>query len=46
MRDRLTTLPPDQRGDPMNVHAIRAMLPTWRAWGRVLLDAEAADGGG
>lgn len=39
MRDRLTGLPPEQRGDPMNVNAIAAMLPTWRAWGQVVLDA-------
>ena len=35
MRERLKDMPPEQRGDPMNVYAIRAMLPTWRAWGQV-----------
>lgn len=46
MRGRLKDLPPEQRGDPLNLHTIAAMLPTWRAWGRVLLDAEAVGGGG
>ena len=36
MRGRLKDMPPEERGDPMNVLAIRAMLPTWRAWGEVV----------
>jgi hypothetical protein len=36
---RLTGIPPDQRGDPMNVYAIKAMLPTWREWGRMIIEA-------
>lgn len=28
-----------EAGDPMNVRAIAAMLPTWRHWGRMLMDA-------
>ena len=37
MRGRLKHTPPEERGDPMNVYAIRAMLPTWRAWGEVVM---------
>lgn len=35
----LTGMPPDERGDPMNIYAIHAMLPTWRAWRPVILDS-------
>ena len=36
MRGRLKDMPPEERGELMNVHAIRGMLPTWRAWGEVV----------
>ncbi|HVI49954.1 MAG TPA: hypothetical protein VM661_01960 [Candidatus Sulfotelmatobacter sp.] len=39
MRGRLTEMPPEQRGDPMNVYAIRAMLPMWRKWGEVVANS-------
>lgn len=39
MVDRLKDLPPEQRGDPQNVYAIAELMPTWRAWGQVLVDA-------
>ena len=38
MRGRTKDMPPEECGDPGNVYAIRGMLPTWRAWGRVVLD--------
>lgn len=31
--------PPQERGDPMSVTAIAAMLPAWRHWGQILIDA-------
>lgn len=37
--ERNRPLPPEHRGDPLTVGSIAAMLPTWRAWGQVLLDA-------
>ncbi|GGF51480.1 hypothetical protein GCM10011611_67450 [Aliidongia dinghuensis] len=35
-------LPPERRGDPLNLGSIAAMLPTWRAWGQILLDASSS----
>jgi len=43
MRAPLRDIPPHHRGDPMNIHAISAMMPTWRTWGQILLDREAAN---
>jgi hypothetical protein len=37
--DRLKGLRPEERGDPQNVYAIAELMPTWRAWGQVLVDA-------
>jgi hypothetical protein len=39
MVDRLKDMPPAQRGDPQNVYAIAELMPTWSAWGQVLVDA-------
>jgi hypothetical protein len=30
-------LPPERRGDPLSIGSITAMLPIWRAWGRVII---------
>ncbi len=38
MAAKLKDTPPEERGDPMNIYDIHAMLPTWRAWGRVIID--------
>jgi hypothetical protein len=39
MGRRLLEMPREHRGDPMNIGAIEIMLPTWRHWGQILIDA-------
>lgn len=39
MGRRLLRLPREHRGDPMSLGAIEFMLPTWRQWGQMLIDA-------
>ncbi len=39
MGRRLLGMPREQRGDPMSIGAIEIMLPTWRYWGQMLIDA-------
>jgi len=39
MGRRLLRMPKEHRGDPMSLGALQAMLPTWRAWGQMLIDA-------
>jgi hypothetical protein len=39
MVDRIKGLLPEQRGDPENVYALAELMPTWRAWEQVLVDA-------
>lgn len=37
--ERHNHLPPERRGDPLNLGSIAPMLPIWRAWGQMLIDA-------
>jgi hypothetical protein len=37
-------VPREHRGDPMNLGAVKLMLPIWRRWGQMLLDAGEVEG--
>ena len=39
MGRRLLRMPREHRGDPMSLGAFEAMLPIWREWGQMLIDA-------